>query len=511
MAENKFISQLSGITNPSLTGYTVYDDGITTYKMALGELTAFVTAAEGDFATTGSNIFKGNQTISGSLSVTGSVTSSFFVGDGSHLTNLPISHLTTTSSFNSFTSSANGRLNSIELKTGSYATTGSNTFLGSQTIKDAVIIGPSGSRHINNPEILHVQNSGSYNVAHFTGNHPAYTQINLQNINSGNNASADIVVTADNGTENVHYIDMGINSSTYTGGFVGLENDAYVINVGKDLYVGTVGGINHPASLKLFAQNNWEVPQINISGSRQIAFNTGSVSNGFQYEFSGSVKIVGSQVIQSSNPNANYISKFAGYDGGAKLAIGVNSDPNFGVTTDILNAEENDYSPYTITAQSVTINGNTYVNGNINANGNNITTVGGDIRGSNVRVDGILKLGSTSERILISEWNGDPSIHEVEFNYNFGAIAYIIAYTDPIDVKLIEVPEQANTALGFTVILDESTNKEINSFVINGVTQSIIWVGGTPPVSVPNVVNVVSFSMLRINDGWRVFGQLTTF
>ena len=54
MAENKLISELSGITNPSLTGYTVYDDGITTYRMALGELTAYTTAAEGDFTTTSS-------------------------------------------------------------------------------------------------------------------------------------------------------------------------------------------------------------------------------------------------------------------------------------------------------------------------------------------------------------------------------------------------------------------------------------------------------------------------
>jgi hypothetical protein len=71
MAENKLISELSGITNPSLTGYTVYDDGITTYRMALGELTACV-AEEGDFATTGSNIFNGSQTINGSIIISGS-------------------------------------------------------------------------------------------------------------------------------------------------------------------------------------------------------------------------------------------------------------------------------------------------------------------------------------------------------------------------------------------------------------------------------------------------------
>lgn len=45
----------------------------------------------------------------------------------------------TTSSLNSFTSSATGRLNSVEGKTGSYATTGSNTFVGLQTIQGSIV------------------------------------------------------------------------------------------------------------------------------------------------------------------------------------------------------------------------------------------------------------------------------------------------------------------------------------------------------------------------------------
>jgi hypothetical protein len=176
---------------------------------------------------------------------------------------------------------------------------GSHRFTGSQFISGSLILTGSmpnltvgsGTYHTDNPEILHVQNSGSFNIAHFEANNQYYAQINIKNTNSGNNSSTDLVLTADNGTETNHYIDLGINSSTYTGGLVGLANDAYLLNVGKDLYVGTVGGINHPANLKLFAQNSWENPQISISGSRQISFNTGSVSSGYTYEFSGSVKL----------------------------------------------------------------------------------------------------------------------------------------------------------------------------------------------------------------------------
>jgi hypothetical protein len=152
-------------------------------------------------------------------------------------------------------------------------------------------IGTFGFPHVDNPESLRVENSGSYNIAHLEANNEYYAQVNIKNTNSGNNASTDLVLTADNGTETNHYIDLGINSSTYTGGLVGLSNDAYLLNVGKDLYIGTVGGSQHPANLKLFAQNLWETPQISISGSRQISFNTGSVSSGYMYEFSGSAKL----------------------------------------------------------------------------------------------------------------------------------------------------------------------------------------------------------------------------
>jgi trimeric autotransporter adhesin len=175
------------------------------------------------------------------------------------------------------------------VNTGSVNISGSFNLEGNQSITGSLLIG-TGSFHPNNPEILHVQNSGSINIAHFQANNESYVQINVKNTNSGTGSSGDIVVTADNGNEGIHYVDMGINSSTYNAGYVGYANDAYLINAGKDLYVGTLGGINHPSNVKLFAQNNWENPQIEISGSKQISFNTGSVSSGYTYEFSGSIK-----------------------------------------------------------------------------------------------------------------------------------------------------------------------------------------------------------------------------
>ena len=51
-------------------------------------------------------------------------------------------------------------------------------------------------------------------VGQFTGNSATYIQVNIENQTS--TGSGDYVVTADDGTDTDHYIDMGINGSTYS-------------------------------------------------------------------------------------------------------------------------------------------------------------------------------------------------------------------------------------------------------------------------------------------------------
>jgi len=79
-------------------------------------------------------------------------------------------------------------------------------------------------------------------VVQFSGNTNNYAQVNLENSNSGAQASGDIVVTADNGTDVDTYIDMGINSSGYVNAAYGLQkaNDGYLYVAGNT----TTGGGN---------------------------------------------------------------------------------------------------------------------------------------------------------------------------------------------------------------------------------------------------------------------------
>jgi hypothetical protein len=85
-------------------------------------------------------------------------------------------------------------------------------------------------------------------VLQMTANVNTYAQVNFQNYNSGSRASTDIVATADNGTDTDGYINLGINSSTYSDltNYPAMgPNDGYLIHHGSDSQVGNLFIISH--------------------------------------------------------------------------------------------------------------------------------------------------------------------------------------------------------------------------------------------------------------------------
>jgi hypothetical protein len=192
--------------------------------------------------------------------------------------------------------------------------TGSNLFIGNISAdKDLILFnGPEGSALDNarvfisaggtvginaneitagNEESLFVRGlSGSVNIVTGKSSLDNYIQLNIQNENAGTDASSDIVATADNGTEEVNYIDMGINGSNFSG-LIGGPNDAYIYSTGQELYIGNAtatknitifaGGDNVTTNRKLIlAANN----QHKLSGSLQVS---GSVTASFSGSLTG--------------------------------------------------------------------------------------------------------------------------------------------------------------------------------------------------------------------------------
>jgi len=81
-------------------------------------------------------------------------------------------------------------------------------------------------------------------------NDNTYSQLNMQNINNGQYASSDYVITADNGTDSTYYADFGLSSSTFDWPELGLTavgaNDTYLLGVGYNAsgpYTGNVGNV----------------------------------------------------------------------------------------------------------------------------------------------------------------------------------------------------------------------------------------------------------------------------
>jgi cytoskeletal protein CcmA (bactofilin family) len=114
-------STLSGVGNvtlysASVNSRLVYLEGpfSTSVDLRLDQLEAFSSSLQADFATQAEL----------------TQTASFLQNQ--------INQKLNTSSFNAYTSSTNGRLNSLESFTGSYATTGSNTFIGNEVFSGSV-------------------------------------------------------------------------------------------------------------------------------------------------------------------------------------------------------------------------------------------------------------------------------------------------------------------------------------------------------------------------------------
>lgn len=215
---------------------------------------------------TGNITFSGN--IVGNFAVTGNVSAGNFVTSG----NVDAGNVNST---NHLTSNTANILGDVYIG-GNISAPNSNLaflqgiFYGDDpTGNNAIYAGVTGFTQL-----------GTNVVAQFAGNVNSYSQINFENVNSGNAASTDYVATADNGDDTTYYINMGIASSTHVGDHDGWFADdntfnagyVYVVGngnstgegVGSNLYLGSTDGV-----VKVFVGNtsvNNVVATFNLAG-----------------------------------------------------------------------------------------------------------------------------------------------------------------------------------------------------------------------------------------------------
>jgi hypothetical protein len=143
------------------------------------------------------------------------------------------------------------------------------------------------------------------------GSGNSYVQINIQNRATGNNASADLVITASNGTDSINYLDLGINNPGYNQAAYGANtgNDGYLYVNGGGLTIGTqtsgtsveihAGGTTDPDQVANFnATGTWIKGTIVLSGNTRVVGNINSNTN-----YNASVALTGNQSITGTVDN----------------------------------------------------------------------------------------------------------------------------------------------------------------------------------------------------------------
>ena len=146
-----------------------------------------------------------------------------------------------------------------------------------------------------NPEKLLVQagRTSSFNLIEAHGKINNYLQLNIQNDSSGTSSSSDMVATADNGTESVNYVDLGINSSGFSStGVLGGADNAYLYSTGNDF---VIGNATAGKSLLFFTGGTGSNERMRIDGNGKVGIATATpaaqldVAGNFKLGTSGTV------------------------------------------------------------------------------------------------------------------------------------------------------------------------------------------------------------------------------
>ena len=125
--------------------------------------------------------------------------------------------------------------NSQFLFNNSGITTGANNFYYDYT-SGALTVGNSSV----NVQIGYVA-GGGLQMQHWHGNANTYEQVQITNANTGPSASGDYIINADDYTDTTNYVDLGINGSGWsnTGWTINGPNDGYLYAANGTMAIGT--------------------------------------------------------------------------------------------------------------------------------------------------------------------------------------------------------------------------------------------------------------------------------
>lgn len=192
-----------------------------------------------------------------------------------------------------------------------------DTFSGAVLFPNNVIHAANGNvgigNTIPNAPLVVGSASGSFTnpLIQAAGNANSWIQINGQNLNNGNNASTDMVLARSDGTDTSGFIDIGINSNTYSqaGYSIMAPNSGYLFTNGGDLVLGTQTAHN-----VLFHTGNTTSAseRMRIAANGNVGFGTSTPN--WQLHIKGPGPYI---AFEDTDGTANTVSTVTGYQSGA--------------------------------------------------------------------------------------------------------------------------------------------------------------------------------------------------
>jgi hypothetical protein len=100
----------------------------------------------------------------------------------------------------------------------------------------------------------------------------------------------------------------------------------------------------------------------------------------------------------------------------------------------------------------------------------------------------------------------------VDHDISLSSIFYHTLMASNFKPNLTNLPTHNNRSHVVVLILEQTDPAYyINGLQINGSDQTIKWFGDVVPTPTTDEIDIVSFTILRISNSWKVFGQSVYF
>jgi hypothetical protein len=100
----------------------------------------------------------------------------------------------------------------------------------------------------------------------------------------------------------------------------------------------------------------------------------------------------------------------------------------------------------------------------------------------------------------------------VTHDFTTGAIWYHSSSSSSFTANFTNIPSTNNRTTVVTLIISQGGTAYVPSAIqINGVAQSVNWLNSTAPTGNSNKIDIISYTLIRVNSGWIATGSLSTY